>query len=135
MSGTDLVFNLSEFPVHLGGGATAMPMERFDGTPDWYMRYGEATAADGAEGRLVSMFTFTESWDSWEMHPEGHELVACVAGSMVLHQEIDGVARTVELHAGEAVVNPPGAWHTADVTEPATAVFVTAGRGTEVRPR
>jgi mannose-6-phosphate isomerase-like protein (cupin superfamily) len=135
MTEADLVFDLAEFPVHLGGGATARPMERFDGTPDWYMRYGAATAEDGGEGRLVSMFTFTESWDTWEMHPEGDELVACVAGSMVLHQEIDGVQRTVELQAGQAVVNPPGAWHTADIDQPATAFFVTAGRGTQIRPR
>jgi mannose-6-phosphate isomerase-like protein (cupin superfamily) len=135
MSEADLVFDLAEFPVHLGGGATARPMARFDGTPDWYLRYGEATAADGDDGRLVSIFTFTESWDTWEMHPHGDELVACVAGSMVLHQEVDGVERTVELRAGQAVVNPPGAWHTADVTEPATAFFVTAGRGTQIRPR
>jgi mannose-6-phosphate isomerase-like protein (cupin superfamily) len=131
----DPVFNLSEYPVHLGGGATAIRQDRFDGTPEWYMRYGRQHAADGAEGRLVSMFTFTESWDSWEMHPNGHELVVCVEGSMVLHQEIDGEERTVELRAGDAVVNPPGAWHTADVAGRATGVFVTAGMGTQVRPR
>jgi mannose-6-phosphate isomerase-like protein (cupin superfamily) len=131
----DLVFQLSEFPVHLGGGATAVRLEQFDGTPDWYLRYGQQYAADGAEGRLVSMFTFTASWDSWEMHPNGHELVVCVEGSMVLHQELDGEERTVELHAGDAVVNPPGAWHTADISGRATGVFVTAGMGTQVRPR
>jgi mannose-6-phosphate isomerase-like protein (cupin superfamily) len=132
---SDLVFKLADHPVHLGGGATAVPQEQFDGTPTWYQRYGERHAADGAEGRLVSIFTFTESWDSWEMHPAGDELVACVEGSMILHQELDGEERTVELHAGEAGVNPAGAWHTADVTGRATALFVTAGAGTQVRPR
>ena len=53
----------------------------------------------------------------------------------MLHQEIDGVGTTVELQPGEDVVNPPGAWHTADVTAPCTAVFVTAGPGTQIRPR
>jgi quercetin dioxygenase-like cupin family protein len=69
------------------------------------------------------------------MHPKGDELVLCVSGSMVLHQELDGVETTVELQPGEYVVNPPGAWHTADVDAPCTAVFVTAGTGTQVRPR
>jgi quercetin dioxygenase-like cupin family protein len=69
------------------------------------------------------------------MHPNGDELVLCVDGQMTLHQELDGVRRTVTIHAGEAVVNPPGAWHTADIAEPATAVFITAGAGTQVRPR
>ena len=61
--------------------------------------------------------------------------MACVAGSVVLHQEIDGEDRTVELRAGEAVINPAGVWHTADVSGSCTAVFITAGRGTEIRPR
>jgi quercetin dioxygenase-like cupin family protein len=81
------------------------------------------------------MFTFATSWDAWEMHPNGHELVVCTAGTITLHQEIDGSVRTVSLRAGEAVINPPGVWHTADVDGSATALFITAGSGTEHRPR
>jgi quercetin dioxygenase-like cupin family protein len=132
---SDAAFDIRQFPVHLGLGARAEQLEQFDGSPDWYQRYGEAHAADGVEGRLVSMHSFGESWDTWEMHPKGDELVLCVSGSVVLHQEIGDNRHTVELQAGEAVINPPGAWHTADVTAPCTCVFVTAGEGTEVRPR
>jgi mannose-6-phosphate isomerase-like protein (cupin superfamily) len=132
---TDASFDLARFPVHLGLGATVVPLAEFDGTPEWYERYATGHAADGAEGRLVSLHTFTEPWDSWEMHPAGAELVACVEGRITLHQEIDGTDRTVVLDAGQAVVNPPGVWHTADVDARATAMFVTAGMGTEVRTR
>jgi mannose-6-phosphate isomerase-like protein (cupin superfamily) len=132
---SDEAFDLVNYPAHLGLGARVERLEKFDGTPDWYMRYGQAHSSDGLEGRLVSMFRFDTSWDSWEMHPNGDELVLCVDGQMTLHQELDGVRRTVTIHAGEAVVNPPGAWHTADIAEPATAVFITAGAGTQVRPR
>src|SRR3954454_13335994 len=83
-------FELSKFPVHLGLGATVAPLEEFDGTPDWYERYGTAHAADGAEARLVSMHTFNESWSTWEMHPDGHELVVCTSGRVTLHQELAG---------------------------------------------
>lgn len=131
----DPVFALSRFPVHLGLGASAVPLEEFDGSPGWYQRYSAATAADGVEGRLVSLHTFTEPWTTWEMHPQGHELVVCVEGRMTLHQELDGVMSTVTLEAGQATVNPPGVWHTADVEGGATALFVTAGVGTENRPR
>jgi len=130
----DPVFSLGERPVHLGLGATVVPQEPFDG-PAWYERYGERHAADGVEGRLVSLYTFTEPWDSWEMHPNGEELVVCLDGTLVLHQERDGEASTVTLNAGEAVVNAPGVWHTADVSAPARALFVTAGLGTQVRSR
>jgi mannose-6-phosphate isomerase-like protein (cupin superfamily) len=128
-------FDLSRFPVHLGLGATVEHLPEFDGSPDWYERYGTAHASDGAEGRLVSLHTFAASWDSWEMHPNGEELVACVSGRITLHQEIDGEARTAVLGAGQAIVNPPGTWHTADVDGTATALFVTAGMGTEIRSR
>lgn len=131
---SDPVFALEDFPAHLGLGATAVREPRFTGM-DWYAGYGARHASDGVEGRLVSMHTFTESWSSWEVHPLGAELVVCTAGSMTLHQEIDGEVRTVTLRAGEAVINPPGVWHTADVTERCTALFVTAGAGTQNRPR
>jgi mannose-6-phosphate isomerase-like protein (cupin superfamily) len=131
----DPVFELTKHPVHLGLGATATPQEAFTGDMAWYEAYGARHAADGAEGRLVAMHTFTESWPTWEVHPKGHELVVCTAGRMVLHQEVDGDIRTVELGPGQAVVNPPGVWHTADVDESATALFITAGLGTENRPR
>ena len=131
----DLVFDLSAFPVHLGLGATAERLGRFTGTPDWYEAYGAAHEADGAEGRLVALHTFTGSWDSWEAHPLGEELVVCMSGVITLHQETDEGVRIVTLGAGQAVVNPPGVWHTADVEGEATVLFVTAGAGTTVRPR
>jgi mannose-6-phosphate isomerase-like protein (cupin superfamily) len=132
---TDTVFDLASYPAHLdrAGGVARLP--EFDGSPDWYERYSVAHADDGDAGRLVSLHSFTESWDSWEMHPRGEELVVCVAGAIVLHQEIGGDDRTVELGAGDAVINPAGVWHTADVTGPCTALFITAGAGTEVRSR
>ena len=128
-------FELARFPVHLGLGATVAHLEEFDGSPEWYERYGAAFEGDGADGRLVSIHAFDAPWDSWEMHPHGAELVACVAGRITLHQEIDGEDRVAVLDAGQAIVNPPGVWHTADIDGEATALFVTAGLGTEIRPR
>ncbi|OSZ71869.1 cupin [Sphingomonas sp. IBVSS1] len=121
--------------LHLGLGAVAVPQPAFSGM-SWYEAYGERTAADGAEGRLVSMFTFRESWDSWEMHPDGDEVVICTAGTMTLHQQFaDGRTASVMIGPGEYAINPPGCWHTADVDGAATAVFITCGQGTQARPR
>lgn len=127
--------SLNERFIHLGLGATAVAQPPFDGMA-WYEGYGHRHDGDGAEGRLVSMYTFTESWDSWEMHPVGTEVVLCTAGEMTLHQEhADGTTDRVTIRAGEYAINPPGTWHTADVAGEATAVFITAGLGTEHRPR
>lgn len=122
-------------PLHLGLGATAVVQPPFSGM-DWYAGYGERHGADGAEGRLVSHYRFTEDWDSWEMHPAGDEVVLCLEGSIVVHQQMaDGTEATVTLGPGDYAINPPGCWHTADIAGAATCLFITAGLGTEHRPR
>ena len=128
---------LEEFPAHLGRGATARSLLRFDGTMEWYMRYGEETASDGDAGWLVSWFHFTEPWPSWEVHPHGHELVVCVDGEADVIQEIDGAQSGLHIAKGEWFYNPPGAWHTVDVAAggSCTCLFITAGPGTENRAR
>ena len=128
--------NLESHPLHLGLGATATPQPEFTGEMSWYEGYGERHGGDGVEGRLVSQHTFTENWDVWEMHPLGAEVVLALSGTVRLHQEIAGATTSLELSAGEYAINPPGAWHTADVVEgPTTVLFITAGAGTEHRPR
>jgi quercetin dioxygenase-like cupin family protein len=132
MSGTDIV----QHPIHLGRGATAIIEPAFTGDIAWYQGYTARHTADGAEGRLVSMFRFTESWNMWEMHPNGSEVVLCTSGTLTLHQETaDGTRRTVSLRPGEYAINEPGTWHTADLADPATAVFITAGLDTQHRSR
>jgi mannose-6-phosphate isomerase-like protein (cupin superfamily) len=126
--------SLERFPLHLGLGARVVPQPEFTGM-EWYAAYGERTAADGSEGRLVSLYSFNESWTSWERHPAGDEAVICTAGEITLIQELPAGTRTVTLRAGEYAINPAGVWHTADVTAHATALFITAGLGTEHRSR
>lgn len=127
--------DLRTHPIHLGLGATAVPQPEFAGI-SWYEAYARRTAADGAEGRLVSLYEFTESWDSWEKHPAGDELVVCLSGEITLIQELaDGTTSSTTLRPFEYTVNAPGVWHTADVAERATALFITAGQATEHRPR
>ncbi len=125
---------LSSHPIHLGLGATAIAQPEFTDM-SWYAEYGQRNAQDGKEGRLMSMYSFAESWSEWEMHPSGAEVVICTAGKMTLLQEIDGATQKTELNPGEYAINPPGVWHTVDLTEPATAIFVTAGMGTQHRRR
>ena len=55
---------LETHPIHLGKGATAEPQPEFPRDAramQWYMDYGARHAADGTEGRLVSMYRFTEA--------------------------------------------------------------------------
>ena len=128
-------FSLERFPLHLGRGARVLPQPELTGM-EWYAAYTARTEADGGDGWLVSMFSFSESWTRWEMHPEGDETVICTAGEITLIQEFpDGGTASVTLHPGEYAINPPGTWHTADVRDRATALFITSGLGTDHRPR
>jgi quercetin dioxygenase-like cupin family protein len=128
--------NLEAHPIHLGLGATAVVEPHFTGGIDWYQGYAARHAADGAEGRLVSLHAFDKPWDVWEMHPSGAEVVLCTSGSITLRQErSDGTVVSVALQPGQYAINEPGVWHTADVVGNAQVVFVTAGLGTQHRPR
>jgi hypothetical protein len=103
---------------------------------EWYQAYVRRHGEDGKEGRLVSMHSFTKSWEMWEMHPNGSEVVLCTAGAFTLHQQhADGTAGSVSLRAGQYAINKPGTWHTADLESPATVLFITAGWGTQHRSR
>jgi mannose-6-phosphate isomerase-like protein (cupin superfamily) len=127
--------SLYDFPIHLGLGARAVSEPQFNGL-EWYDGYDQRHHDDLDEGRLVSMFRFEESWASWEMHPEGEEVVCCLQGHMTLHQELgDGSKQSWELGPGDYAINPRGAWHTADAEEPVVALFITVGKGTTNRPR
>ncbi|MDH3293505.1 MAG: cupin domain-containing protein [Acidimicrobiia bacterium] len=126
---------IEESLIHLGLGATAVPQPPFTGTMEWYAHYSARTQSDGVDGRLVSLHTFTEPWDVWEMHPKGDEVVLVLDGVMTLHQEVNGQRSSLRLESGEYAINGPGTWHTADVDAPARVLFITAGMGTEHRPR
>jgi uncharacterized cupin superfamily protein len=128
-------FDLSSTIIHLGLGATATPLPDFQWTPEYLEGYGRRFAADGDEGRMVVMNRQEATWDQWERHPAGEEVVVLLSGRVDLIQEIDGEQQRVRLEPGHAVVNPPGVWHTADVHEPGDALFITPGRGTDHRPR
>jgi mannose-6-phosphate isomerase-like protein (cupin superfamily) len=132
MNGTSIEVH----PVHLGLGATVVVQPDYTGAMEWYAAYGERHAADGVEGRIVAMHTFDSPWPMWEMHPKGAEFVLCISGKMTLHQELPGGSRqSVALSAGQYAINEPGTWHTADIEGTATALFITAGMGTQHRPR
>lgn len=129
-------FDIVSRPIHLGLGATAEVEPHFAGDLSWYEAYADRHRIDGREGRLVSLFAFETPWRHWEMHPVGAEVVLCTAGTITLHQEqADGSTTSIRLGAGQYAINPPGIWHTADAEGPAAALFITAGEGTQHRPR
>jgi oxalate decarboxylase/phosphoglucose isomerase-like protein (cupin superfamily) len=87
------------------------------------------------QGRLMSAFTFSEPWSTWERHPAGEELVLLLSGACELLLDLpDGQRATQLLTPGAYVLVPPNVWHAARTSVPTTLLFLTPGAGTEHRP-
>jgi uncharacterized cupin superfamily protein len=128
-------FDLSKTFVHLGLGATAVPVHDFSWRPEAMRRYLTTFLSDRNEGRLVGITSLDKDWTHWERHAEGDELVVQLTGRSEVVQEIDGEIRVVQLNPGEAIVNPRGVWHTSNVQETGQSLFIAAGRRTDYRDR
>lgn len=111
-----------------GGGIRELP-----GGPAFW---GQPQPALDALGRdwLVSEFSFDADWPSWEMHPEGDELVYLLAGDMEFHFETPAGGVAHRLRGRGALVVPRGTWHTARALAPSRVLFMTLGAGTRHRP-
>ncbi len=86
-------------------------------------------------GRLLSAFSFSEPWSSWERHPAGEELVMLLTGDATLIlEDASGKQSSIRLHEpGCYVLIPKNQWHTAIPIQPTTLLFLTQGAGTEHR--
>jgi mannose-6-phosphate isomerase-like protein (cupin superfamily) len=122
-------------PVHLGLGSRALPVEGFEWDGRVLEAYAAAVADDGPEGRIVMVFEGSRSWETWERHPAGDEVVVCLSGRMIVIREVDGEHEPVRLGPYDAMINPSGVWHTADLDEPVRYMTITPGQGTEHRRR
>lgn len=87
------------------------------------------------EGRLMTAFTFSEPWTTWERHPAGDELVMLLSGAATLVLEVAGAEQAIELaNPGAYVLVSRGTWHTARTSVETTLLFLTPGAGTEHKP-
>jgi mannose-6-phosphate isomerase-like protein (cupin superfamily) len=127
-------FDIARTFVHLGRDASAIPIPDFEWSPEFMTAYRDRFRGDGNEGRLVCVVPQPETWDSWERHPAGEEVVILVSGRIDLVQDLPGGEHVIELHPGQAAINPTNVWHTARVHQPGDALFITPGEGTEHRP-
>ncbi|HYE85257.1 MAG TPA: hypothetical protein VEA16_02790 [Vicinamibacterales bacterium] len=85
---------------------------------------------------LVTTSSFAENWPTWEQHPNGDEIVILLSGAVNFILELpDGPQKLEVRRPGEYAFVPKGTWHTANPLQPTTMLFITAGEGTQVRPR
>lgn len=100
--------------------------------------YAELDQAYGdfAGRSLISSHTFDNDWPSWEVHPNGDEIVVLISGGAEMVLAIESGDETEQLsEAGHFVIVPKGVWHTAKISAPTQMIFITPGEGTENRVR
>ena len=129
MSAASKGFDLATTYLALADGPGA---KRIEVGPDFWATIDERT---DLSGRLVAIFPYDADWNSWEMHPDGDEIVVLLSGAVDLVLDLPSGQRTVELRDRGAAIVPGGVWHTADVLAPSEALHITRGAGTTHRPR
>jgi mannose-6-phosphate isomerase-like protein (cupin superfamily) len=84
---------------------------------------------------LVTCYTYSSNWPTWEMHPNGDEIVCMISGQATMILEENGAQRQLVLaKPGDFAFVPQGTWHTCKTGTPTTMLFITAGEGTQNRP-
>ena len=102
-------------------------------TPEFWQEL--MTGKRQLEGRLVMAFEVSEDMAHWEKHPAGDEVLLLMSGAVTVILEQAGGEQRVEVSAGEAYCVPRDTWHRIEVRQAGKIVFMTAGEGTEHRPR
>jgi mannose-6-phosphate isomerase-like protein (cupin superfamily) len=122
-------FDLSERHAHFNedGSVTLIGAQQL-----WALPESEINARFGR--LLVSSFSFSENWATWEMHPHGDELVCLTSGEATLILRDNGGDVAIPLYANCASVIPCGKWHTVHATVPCQLLIVTRGKDTQVLP-
>jgi mannose-6-phosphate isomerase-like protein (cupin superfamily) len=87
------------------------------------------------KARLFAALPLRADWTNWEMHPAGDEILFMLEGQTTFILELADGVKTMALSPGRVLVIPQGAWHTANVSEPGRMLAITAGLGTQHRPR
>lgn len=111
-------------------------IEILDGGPPFWEKLMSGQLGRFENEYLVTSLTFTEDWSSWENHVNGDEIVFLISGRAEFMLEFEDDTASVVLDTpGRYIKVPKNTWHTACTDVETTMLFITAGEGTQVRPK
>ena len=111
-------------------------IEKLPVDASFWPRLMEGQLGDFHHEYLVTGYTFSSDWPSWEIHPNGDEIVLMISGkaTMILEAK-EGRHEQVQLEEpGSFAFVPRNTWHTARIHAESRMLFITAGEGTRNRP-
>ena len=127
-------FDISKTPIHIGDSQTVFALSNFTFDGQSFEQYIGEHCLDGP-GWLMMIEESPANWGSWERHPAGVEIVHVLRGSGTFFQDLPEGVSALPFGPGITLINPPGVWHTADVSEPMQAIYITPCPDTEHKPR
>ena len=111
-------------------------IEVLPGGPPFWEKLMRGEFGDFKHEYLVTTSTFAEDWPSWENHVNGDEIVYLLSGKVEFFLELpEGTVSIVVDKPGDYVKVPRNTWHTAKTSVETCMLFITAGEGTQVRPK
>ena len=85
-----------------------------------------------AGGTLVIVSDGEGDWSSWEVHPEGDEVLVLLEGELTMvFEHPDGRITRHPMAAGGMLIVPKGTWHRAVGQKGVRMLFITYGAGTD----
>lgn len=121
-------FDLEDTFLGLAGDGeiTRMPVG-----PDFW---STLDANPAMRGTMISVLGGDGDWTTWEMHPEGDEVLVMLEGALTLVCDDAGTVTRHDLRPGTTFIVPAGVWHRAVGQQAAKLMFITYGAGTTHRP-
>lgn len=81
---------------------------------------------------LISCYKFSSDWSTWEIHPNGEEIVILLSGEVMFTLQLEAGDKSIVLNrpASYAIVTK-NTWHTAKTNVSTKMLFITPGEGTQ----
>jgi mannose-6-phosphate isomerase-like protein (cupin superfamily) len=76
-------------------------------------------------GQILSVFTYSKTWDYQERHPDGEELAIVLEGSVDFLLDDGAGEWAVRMESGAGYVVPAGTWHRVAPRASSTLLFIT----------
>lgn len=112
-------FRISDNVLHLIGSG---PISQWPKEPSFWQNRDRLELNTG---QILSVFSYSATWDYQERHPDGEELAVVVDGSIDFLLDDGSGERPVRVETGSACVVPTGSWHRVAPRVPSTILFIT----------
>ena len=112
-------FRIDETVLHLIGPG---PISQF---PKEVSFWRDRDRLELSTGQILSVFSYSTTWDYQERHPDGEELAIVLDGSIDFLLDDGSGERPVRIEAGSGCVVPTGSWHRVAPRVPSTILFIT----------